>query len=167
MSAQHRDESPFVPFGRVKLPLVRGKAYPLRQGDLPSAGPLRLTIELMNERRLQAVLAFGWALLAVAAFVPTHRIPVSVQIQAGAFGALVVALVAATAVATTHLRWGRSMGATLRVCWVLVAVASGSFRGRMDFTEFASVFVASLVGGAAVGAVVRARTARRKRHAEL
>lgn len=121
----------------------------------------------MNEKRLHAVLAFGWALLAVAAFVPTHRIAVAVQIQAGAFGALVVALVAATVVATTHERWGRSMGVTLRVCWVLVAVASGSFRGRMDFTEFASVFVASLVGGAAVGAVVRACAARRKRHAEL
>lgn len=59
------------------------------------------------------------------------------------------------------------MSATLRVCWVLVAVASGSFRGRMDYAEFASVFLAALVGGAALGAVARARTARRNRHAEL
>lgn len=117
----------------------------------------------MNEKRLQAMLVFGWALLAVAAFLPTHRIPVSVQVQAGAFGVLVVALVAATVVATR----GRSMSATLRVCWVLVAVASGSFRGRMDYAEFASVLVTALVGGAALGAVVRRRTASRNRHAEL
>lgn len=117
----------------------------------------------MNEMRLQAVLVSGWTLLAVAAFLPIHRIPVSVQVQAGAFGVLMVGLAAATVVATRR----GSMSATLRVCWVFVAMASGSFRGRIDYAEFASVLVTALVGGATLGAVARARTARRNKPAEL
>ena len=116
---------------------------------------------------VRAVLLFGWALLALAAFIPSPSIPVSVQMQAAAFGVMVVALVAATISAPAQLRWGGTISTTLRVCWVLMVVSSGSFRGRIDYADFAAVFVAALACGAALGAVVRSRKARSNGHPEL
>jgi hypothetical protein len=116
---------------------------------------------------VRAALLVAWSVLALAAFLPASSTRVSVHMHLGAFGVMVAALIAATVSAPAKLRWGGPIGTTLRVCWVLMAVSSGAFRGRVDYVHFAAVLGAALACGAAIGFVVKTRKAGRHGQADL